>query len=93
MDMYMCLCFFFVFFFFFKQKTAYEMLRSLVGSEMCIRDRLVTVSAALGPCPHADNAPMSMQAINKAIIIFFIVVYLYNSIRVDSICKYSKSIY
>eukprot|EP00658_Telonema_sp_P-2_P032469 TRINITY_DN24039_c0_g1_i1.p1 TRINITY_DN24039_c0_g1~~TRINITY_DN24039_c0_g1_i1.p1 ORF type:complete len:139 (+),score=47.60 TRINITY_DN24039_c0_g1_i1:59-475(+) len=28
------------FFFFFKQKTAYEMLRSLVGSEMCIRDRL-----------------------------------------------------
>src|SRR5678815_5819205 len=26
-------------FFFFKQKTAYEMLRSLVGSEMCIRDR------------------------------------------------------
>src|SRR5674536_370360 len=31
-------------FFFFKQKTAYEMLRSLVGSEMCIRDSLeVTV--------------------------------------------------
>ena len=25
---------------FFKQKTAYEMLRSLVGSEMCIRDRV-----------------------------------------------------
>eukprot|EP00658_Telonema_sp_P-2_P068104 TRINITY_DN5702_c0_g1_i7.p1 TRINITY_DN5702_c0_g1~~TRINITY_DN5702_c0_g1_i7.p1 ORF type:complete len:126 (+),score=51.71 TRINITY_DN5702_c0_g1_i7:78-455(+) len=29
---------FLFFFFFFKQKTAYEMLRSLVGSEMCIRD-------------------------------------------------------
>ena len=29
--------------FFFKQKTAYEMLRSLVGSEMCIRDRLKEV--------------------------------------------------
>ena len=28
--------------FFFKQKTAYEMLRSLVGSEMCIRDRAET---------------------------------------------------
>ena len=28
--------------FFFKQKTAYEMLRSLVGSEMCIRDSLAT---------------------------------------------------
>eukprot|EP00658_Telonema_sp_P-2_P006904 TRINITY_DN12594_c0_g1_i4.p3 TRINITY_DN12594_c0_g1~~TRINITY_DN12594_c0_g1_i4.p3 ORF type:complete len:105 (+),score=34.40 TRINITY_DN12594_c0_g1_i4:67-381(+) len=30
------------FFFFFKQKTAYEMLRSLVGSEMCIRDRVTS---------------------------------------------------
>ena len=28
--------------FFFKQKTAYEMLRSLVGSEMCIRDSIST---------------------------------------------------
>ena len=26
--------------YFCKQKTAYEMLRSLVGSEMCIRDSL-----------------------------------------------------
>eukprot|EP00658_Telonema_sp_P-2_P013445 TRINITY_DN15089_c0_g1_i1.p2 TRINITY_DN15089_c0_g1~~TRINITY_DN15089_c0_g1_i1.p2 ORF type:complete len:117 (+),score=31.61 TRINITY_DN15089_c0_g1_i1:86-436(+) len=34
------LCGFIVFFFFFKQKTAYEMLRSLVGSEMCIRDSI-----------------------------------------------------
>eukprot|EP00658_Telonema_sp_P-2_P017812 TRINITY_DN16947_c0_g1_i3.p1 TRINITY_DN16947_c0_g1~~TRINITY_DN16947_c0_g1_i3.p1 ORF type:complete len:699 (-),score=194.23 TRINITY_DN16947_c0_g1_i3:207-2303(-) len=38
---YLCITFLF-FFFFFKQKTAYEMLRSLVGSEMCIRDRFVT---------------------------------------------------
>ena len=29
----------YVFFFFFKQKTAYEIRLSLVGSEMCIRDR------------------------------------------------------
>ena len=29
--------------FFFTQKTAYEMLRSLVGSEMCIRDRFKLV--------------------------------------------------
>eukprot|EP00831_Metopus_contortus_P013551 TRINITY_DN15503_c0_g1_i1.p1 TRINITY_DN15503_c0_g1~~TRINITY_DN15503_c0_g1_i1.p1 ORF type:complete len:275 (-),score=46.65 TRINITY_DN15503_c0_g1_i1:78-902(-) len=28
-----------IIFFFFKQKTAYEMQRGLVGSEMCIRDR------------------------------------------------------
>eukprot|EP00658_Telonema_sp_P-2_P015487 TRINITY_DN15963_c0_g2_i4.p2 TRINITY_DN15963_c0_g2~~TRINITY_DN15963_c0_g2_i4.p2 ORF type:complete len:105 (+),score=31.12 TRINITY_DN15963_c0_g2_i4:65-379(+) len=32
-------------FFFFKQKTAYEMLRSLVGSEMCIRDSPITASS------------------------------------------------
>ena len=30
--------FFNLFFFFFKQKTAYEIMPSLVGSEMCIRD-------------------------------------------------------
>ena len=34
-----------LFVFFFKQKTAYEMLRSLVGSEMCIRDRGIEGSA------------------------------------------------
>ena len=36
----------YLFFFFFKQKTAYEMLRSLVGSEMCIRDRLHPLAIA-----------------------------------------------
>ena len=30
------------FFFFFKQKTAYEIIPSLVGSEMCIRDSIQT---------------------------------------------------
>eukprot|EP00658_Telonema_sp_P-2_P030612 TRINITY_DN2308_c0_g1_i2.p1 TRINITY_DN2308_c0_g1~~TRINITY_DN2308_c0_g1_i2.p1 ORF type:complete len:100 (-),score=46.91 TRINITY_DN2308_c0_g1_i2:36-335(-) len=41
----------FFFFFFFKQKTAYEMLRSLVGSEMCIRDssHTIKITTAL-PC-------------------------------------------
>ena len=42
--LFMCFVFFFgfvcVFFFFFKQKTAYEISACLVGSEMCIRDRL-----------------------------------------------------
>ncbi len=32
----------YVVFFFFKQKTAYEIRLSLVGSEMCIRDSLTT---------------------------------------------------
>ncbi len=37
-----------VVFFFFKQKTAYEMSASLVGSEMCIRDRTTRVSSKRG---------------------------------------------
>ena len=32
---------FFLCFFFFKQKTAYEIGVRLVGSEMCIRDRVI----------------------------------------------------
>src|SRR5660398_105648 len=35
------MAFCFVFFFFFKQKTAYEIRLSLVGSEMCIRDSII----------------------------------------------------
>src|SRR5678815_2839427 len=44
--------------FFFKQKTAYEMLRSLVGSEMCIRDRKGTDTQPLstnGNIPWVDR--------------------------------------
>ena len=47
-----CPCFFA---FFFKQKTAYEISLGLVGSEMCIRDRISTMQCKLstkeGP-PH-----------------------------------------
>eukprot|EP00658_Telonema_sp_P-2_P013386 TRINITY_DN1506_c0_g1_i2.p1 TRINITY_DN1506_c0_g1~~TRINITY_DN1506_c0_g1_i2.p1 ORF type:complete len:133 (+),score=35.17 TRINITY_DN1506_c0_g1_i2:2-400(+) len=44
-DVHLLFLILFVFFFFFKQKTAYEMLRSLVGSEMCIRDSGWAVAA------------------------------------------------
>ena len=41
---------------FFKQKTAYEIMPSLVGSEMCIRDRPLLrsthVCAILRDSPH-----------------------------------------
>ena len=38
---------------FFKQKSAYEMLRSLVGSEMCIRDRVISAAPDYeGPPGH-----------------------------------------
>ncbi len=36
--------------FFFKQKTAYGMLRSLVGSERCIRERCVCVGVCVCVC-------------------------------------------
>ena len=39
-----------VLFFLFKQKTAYEMLRSLVGSEMCIRDSTTTSQEVIDYC-------------------------------------------
>ena len=42
-------------FFFFKQKTAYEMLRSLVGSEMCIRDRIRILHCPLQSCRNASS--------------------------------------
>ena len=44
--------------FFFKQKTAYEMLRSLVGSEMCIRDRnAVYVDSGYRGTLPSDGSP------------------------------------
>eukprot|EP00658_Telonema_sp_P-2_P011795 TRINITY_DN14519_c0_g1_i2.p3 TRINITY_DN14519_c0_g1~~TRINITY_DN14519_c0_g1_i2.p3 ORF type:complete len:101 (+),score=23.70 TRINITY_DN14519_c0_g1_i2:91-393(+) len=47
-----------MFFFFFKQKTAYEMLRSLVGSEMCIRDSCNTCLAwSFGRCAMEERGP------------------------------------
>eukprot|EP00831_Metopus_contortus_P012789 TRINITY_DN1514_c0_g1_i1.p1 TRINITY_DN1514_c0_g1~~TRINITY_DN1514_c0_g1_i1.p1 ORF type:complete len:551 (+),score=94.09 TRINITY_DN1514_c0_g1_i1:68-1720(+) len=43
----------FVFFFFFKQKTAYEMQRGLVGSEMCIRDSYFSMG-----CGKIEKPPL-----------------------------------
>eukprot|EP00831_Metopus_contortus_P056594 TRINITY_DN48566_c0_g1_i1.p3 TRINITY_DN48566_c0_g1~~TRINITY_DN48566_c0_g1_i1.p3 ORF type:complete len:101 (-),score=40.02 TRINITY_DN48566_c0_g1_i1:164-466(-) len=54
--------FVFFFFFFFKQKTAYEMQRGLVGSEMCIRDR----AGAMDFTPGAMKNAMPTTAKNPA---------------------------
>ena len=43
-------------FFFFKQKTAYEILRCLVGSEMCIRDSIHTVVPSVTACRGAGRS-------------------------------------
>src|SRR5678816_4799544 len=63
---------FFFFFFFFKQKTAYEMLRSLVGSEMCIRDRSIPggvdgVEPGRGCPPWKAGAVMSIRPLSRAL--------------------------
>ena len=52
-------------FFFFKQKTAYEMLRSLVGSEMCIRDRMWLVPKSNQQLSSAETARYIYEAIQN----------------------------
>eukprot|EP00658_Telonema_sp_P-2_P048305 TRINITY_DN36752_c0_g1_i1.p3 TRINITY_DN36752_c0_g1~~TRINITY_DN36752_c0_g1_i1.p3 ORF type:complete len:101 (+),score=17.39 TRINITY_DN36752_c0_g1_i1:45-347(+) len=58
---FVCLFFCLSLFFFFKQKTAYEMLRSLVGSEMCIRDRLRRVWGGPRWSAHPAGMPADHQ--------------------------------
>ncbi len=53
------------FFFFFKQKTAYEILIGLVGSEMCIRDRTTRVSN-LGAWQSTDSACRPVKGVGSA---------------------------
>eukprot|EP00831_Metopus_contortus_P033411 TRINITY_DN2678_c0_g1_i2.p1 TRINITY_DN2678_c0_g1~~TRINITY_DN2678_c0_g1_i2.p1 ORF type:complete len:109 (+),score=26.31 TRINITY_DN2678_c0_g1_i2:57-383(+) len=57
-------------FFFFKQKTAYEMQRGLVGSEMCIRDRQQRqpqqyrlISVSNGPCTPVSYTHLTLPTI------------------------------
>ena len=52
-------------FFFFKQKTAYEILSGLVGSEMCIRDSSIGVAVSIG---------LAMMRVMTGISIFWLVV-------------------
>ena len=51
-------------FFFVKQKTAYEMLRSLVGSEMCIRDRCILVCPT-GALSEVDSTRKVWEALGN----------------------------
>src|SRR5660397_70368 len=49
--------FFVFFFFFFKQKTAYEIRLSLVGSEMCIRDRRLLELGTMALLDYVESCP------------------------------------
>ena len=59
-------------FFFFKQKTAYEMLRSLVGSEMCIRDRGLLALIEPGVIPHAVTSISSILSSLTGLVVLVI---------------------
>eukprot|EP01016_Furgasonia_blochmanni_P048633 TRINITY_DN7269_c0_g3_i9.p3 TRINITY_DN7269_c0_g3~~TRINITY_DN7269_c0_g3_i9.p3 ORF type:complete len:105 (-),score=40.43 TRINITY_DN7269_c0_g3_i9:181-495(-) len=51
-------------FFFFKQKTAYEIMPSLVGSEMCIRDRTIeSEECAREEQNHTENEVENVPAV------------------------------
>eukprot|EP00658_Telonema_sp_P-2_P035800 TRINITY_DN25982_c0_g1_i1.p1 TRINITY_DN25982_c0_g1~~TRINITY_DN25982_c0_g1_i1.p1 ORF type:complete len:328 (-),score=71.60 TRINITY_DN25982_c0_g1_i1:259-1242(-) len=56
------MCISILFFFFFKQKTAYEMLRSLVGSEMCIRDRYIPAPTPTTATANPSSTPRRSQS-------------------------------
>ncbi len=53
-------------FFFFKQKTAYEIGVRLVGSEMCIRDRVTTGVSNLGAWQLTDSACRPVKGVASA---------------------------
>eukprot|EP00831_Metopus_contortus_P040698 TRINITY_DN31882_c0_g1_i1.p1 TRINITY_DN31882_c0_g1~~TRINITY_DN31882_c0_g1_i1.p1 ORF type:complete len:127 (-),score=14.89 TRINITY_DN31882_c0_g1_i1:99-479(-) len=52
-------------FFFFKQKTAYEMQRGLVGSEMCIRDSLNTVDLHVSSEKDSSIVGLKTEKLNS----------------------------
>ena len=59
-------------FFFFKQKTAYEILSGLVGSEMCIRDRVGALDRVVGVSRdmkklHCEESNPVTSAVNSSI--------------------------
>eukprot|EP00658_Telonema_sp_P-2_P048086 TRINITY_DN3659_c0_g1_i2.p1 TRINITY_DN3659_c0_g1~~TRINITY_DN3659_c0_g1_i2.p1 ORF type:complete len:303 (+),score=87.89 TRINITY_DN3659_c0_g1_i2:99-1007(+) len=57
-------------FFFFKQKTAYEMLRSLVGSEMCIRDSPTVERQLFLAWRHAPKPKPNAKELKEAFAFF-----------------------
>eukprot|EP00658_Telonema_sp_P-2_P053612 TRINITY_DN42199_c0_g1_i1.p1 TRINITY_DN42199_c0_g1~~TRINITY_DN42199_c0_g1_i1.p1 ORF type:complete len:118 (+),score=10.73 TRINITY_DN42199_c0_g1_i1:68-421(+) len=59
---------FLYFCFFFKQKTAYEMLRSLVGSEMCIRDRVKRLETIDGPSLRTSLFANSIYTVDDDVL-------------------------
>src|SRR5660397_287670 len=61
MCFHVCCALFFFFFFFFKQKTAYEIRLSLVGSEMCIRDSSCTWGVG-STISHGKSGRMGLPA-------------------------------
>src|SRR5665648_1252322 len=64
-----------MFFFFFKQKTAYEIMPSLVGSEMCIRDRFSAARPLCG-CVLLTSYRQTVLSIVRNPALQFVLVFL-----------------
>ena len=73
------------YFFFFKQKTAYEMLRSLVGSEMCIRDSYTSGTASVARAGRISEHPAAGQRHAAAIADHEVICLLYTSDAADDL--------
>eukprot|EP01016_Furgasonia_blochmanni_P050345 TRINITY_DN7770_c0_g1_i10.p1 TRINITY_DN7770_c0_g1~~TRINITY_DN7770_c0_g1_i10.p1 ORF type:complete len:126 (+),score=10.63 TRINITY_DN7770_c0_g1_i10:2-379(+) len=57
-------------FFFFKQKTAYEIMPSLVGSEMCIRDRNLVMRTQRWVAQKKSRSNNSWYDIQRRLLIY-----------------------
>ena len=71
-------------FFFFKQKTAYEMLRSLLGSEMCIRDRRTGVRVWINHSQYLVSRDDAGQ-LGKTLTLIYNTCLLYTSDAADDL--------
>eukprot|EP00825_Cyclidium_porcatum_P036292 TRINITY_DN38226_c0_g1_i1.p1 TRINITY_DN38226_c0_g1~~TRINITY_DN38226_c0_g1_i1.p1 ORF type:complete len:117 (-),score=19.80 TRINITY_DN38226_c0_g1_i1:67-417(-) len=78
-----------IFVFFFKQKTAYEIMPSLVGSEMCIRDRCDSKIRIIKRFTY--QPPLILQWSFQIMYLIFLINY--SSIKIRCILNYTCLLY
>ncbi|CZR99711.1 hypothetical protein CDFC105_64560 [Clostridioides difficile] len=76
-----------VFFFFFKQKTAYEIMPSLVGSEMCIRDRPMIAIAVQRTKGNRKDTSINIEQSGEFVVHITDEAVSYTHLTLPSICS------